>query len=79
MGSELELLTISCCRITVAKDQEGSMRSRARQMLDKSVSSMLSAIEIYNKPNFLYREELFTILIVNAWELFLKSKILIVF
>ncbi|MBT3375250.1 MAG: DUF3644 domain-containing protein [Lentisphaerae bacterium] len=52
------------------------MRSRARQMLDKSVSSMLSAIEIYNKPNFLYREETFSILAVNAWELLLKARIL---
>ena len=52
------------------------MRSRARQMLDKSISSMLSAIEIYNKPNFSYREETFSILAINAWELLIKSRIL---
>ena len=37
---------------------------------------MLSAIEIYNKPNFDYREETFAILAVNAWELLLKAKLL---
>lgn len=47
-----------------------------RSLLDKSVASMLSAIEIYNKPNFLYREDTFAILSVNAWELLLKAYIL---
>lgn len=47
-----------------------------RSLLDKSVSSMLSSIEIYNKPNFEYREETFAILAVNAWELLLKAKLL---
>lgn len=45
-------------------------------LLEKSVQAALSAIEIYNKPDFKYREESFTILLVNAWELLLKSKIL---
>lgn len=44
-----------------------------RSLLDKSIGSMLSAIEIYNKPNFQYREETFAILAVNAWELLLKA------
>lgn len=54
------------------------MRTNAtyRSLLDKSVSSMLSAIEIYNKPNFSYREETFAILSVNSWELLLKAKLL---
>lgn len=47
-----------------------------RDLLDKSISSMLSAIEIYNKPNFMYREELFAILSVNSWELLLKAYLL---
>jgi hypothetical protein len=47
-----------------------------RSLLDKSIASMLSAIEIYNKPNFAYREESFAILSVNAWELLLKAYIL---
>lgn len=33
-------------------------------------------MEIYNKPNLAYREETFSILALNAWELLLKSKIL---
>ena len=37
---------------------------------------MLYAIEIYNKPNFNYREETFAVLAVNAWELLLKAYIL---
>jgi len=47
-----------------------------RSLLDKSINSMLSAIEIYNKPNFSYREETFAILAVNAWELILKAVLL---
>ncbi len=47
-----------------------------RSLLDKSINSMLSAIEIYNKPNFSYREETFAILAVNAWELILKAHLL---
>ena len=37
---------------------------------------MLSAIEIYNKPDFKYREETFSVLCINAWELLLKAKLL---
>lgn len=37
---------------------------------------MISAIEIYNKPNFVYREDIFAILCVNAWELLLKAVLL---
>ena len=47
-----------------------------RALLDKSIDSMLSAIEIYNKPNFNYREEIFSVLAVNAWELLLKAYLL---
>ena len=47
-----------------------------RGLLDKPIASMLSAIEVYNKPNFQYREETFAILAVNAWELLLKAIIL---
>ena len=45
-------------------------------LIDKSIGSMLSAIEIYNKPDFKYREETFTILAINSWELLLKARIL---
>ena len=45
-------------------------------LLEKSVTCMLSAIEIYNKPNFGYREDVFAILSVNSWELLLKAVLL---
>lgn len=38
------------------------------------MAAMISAIEIYNKPDFKYREETFSILAINAWELLLKAK-----
>lgn len=44
-------------------------------MLEKSISACISAIEIYNKPNFQHREETFSILMTNAWELLLKAKL----
>lgn len=37
---------------------------------------MISAIDIYNKPNHQYREESFCILALNAWELLVKARIL---
>ena len=52
------------------------MKSRARALYDKSLAAILSSIEIYNKPDFEYREETFFILAVNAWELLLKARIL---
>jgi hypothetical protein len=50
--------------------------SKSRLLLNKSVQAALSAIELYNKPNFSYREESFCILMVNAWELLLKSRLI---
>ncbi len=50
------------------------MKSRAKELLDRSISAMASAVEIYNKPGFSYRNESFTILAINAWELLLKAK-----
>ncbi len=47
-----------------------------KPFIDKSVGAALSAIEIYNKPDFKYREETFAILMINAWELLLKGKII---
>jgi len=52
------------------------MKSRSLQLLDKAKSALVSAIEIYNKPDFAYREETFCILALNAWELLLKARIL---
>jgi hypothetical protein len=50
------------------------MKARSKQLLDRAIAAMLSAIEVYNKPNFAYRAESFTILAINAWELLLKAK-----
>jgi hypothetical protein len=53
-----------------------SNKTISEKLLDKAIAACMSAIEIYNKPDFSYREEIFAILIVNAWELLLKAKIL---
>ena len=52
------------------------MKSRSKLILEKSISAMLSAIEIYNKPDFKYREETFSVLCINSWELLLKARVL---
>jgi hypothetical protein len=44
--------------------------------LKTAEAAIISAIEIYNKPAFAYREETFAILALNAWELMLKAKLL---
>lgn len=50
--------------------------SRHKALLSKSIDACLAAIEIYNKPDFRYREEAFSILMINAWELLLKARII---
>lgn len=52
------------------------MKARYKHLLDHSVNASLSGIEIYNKPDFRDREQVFTVLIVVAWESLLKAKIL---
>lgn len=37
---------------------------------------MLAGIEVYNKPRFPYRDEAFSVLAINAWELLLKARLL---
>lgn len=37
-----------------------SRKARCQYILEKSVHAALSAIEIYNKPDFKYREESFS-------------------
>jgi hypothetical protein len=51
-------------------------RARAIGLIDRSIQACLAAIEIYNKPDFRYREEAFSMLMMNAWELLLKARIL---
>lgn len=52
------------------------MKSKSSELLNKSISAMIAAIEIYNKPDFPYRGETFSILAINSWELLLKAKYL---
>ncbi|MDQ7008699.1 MAG: DUF3644 domain-containing protein [Candidatus Gracilibacteria bacterium] len=47
----------------------------ADTLLKNSISAIFSAIEIHNKPNISYRYPTVTILILNSWELLLKSYI----
>ncbi|MBU0580340.1 MAG: DUF3644 domain-containing protein [Candidatus Margulisbacteria bacterium] len=51
-------------------------KSPAKNLLEKSIAAAISAIEIYNKPDFKYREETFSILLINAFELLFKAKLL---
>ena len=44
-----------------------------RALRSNSRAAILAAIEIYNKPQIEYRDECFTILLINAWELLLKA------
>lgn len=53
-----------------------SRLSRCARLLQNAEAALISAIEIYNKPAFAYREETFSILALNAWELLLKAKLL---
>ena len=48
-------------------------RGSYRRLLENSKAAIVGAIELYNKPNIEYRDEVFVVLLVNAWELFLKS------
>ena len=50
--------------------------ARSVRFLQKAEAALLSAIEVYNRPTFEYREETFAILALNAWELLIKAKLL---
>ncbi|NYG57109.1 hypothetical protein BJ980_000032 [Nocardioides daedukensis] len=43
------------------------------KLIENSFAAMLSAIEVYNKPQMTYRDEVTVMLVVNAWELALKA------
>lgn len=47
----------------------------ARKLVSNSMAAMLAAIEMYNKPQLMYRDEIVVILIVNSWELALKAEL----
>lgn len=48
--------------------------SLSRELAEKAVQAAIAAIEIYNKPDFRFREEAFSLLMTNSWELLLKAK-----
>lgn len=45
-------------------------------LVEKSRSACLAAIETYNRASVQYREETFAILMINAWELLLKARVM---
>lgn len=47
-----------------------------KKLVDKSVESILLAIELYNKPLITYRTDSVLVLIINSWESALKALIL---
>lgn len=53
------------------------MRKRKKNvvfsLLNASKSAIFSAVEIHNKPQFLYRYPTVSMLMINAWELLLKA------
>lgn len=51
------------------------MKSRSRKLAEHSINSALSAIEIYNKPDFRDREQIFCVLMTVAWEALLKARV----
>ena len=50
------------------------MKARSKELIDRAIAATIAAIEIYNKPDFRYREEAFAVLAINGWELLLKAK-----
>ena len=52
-----------------------SKPSKSTTMARCAASALLAAVEIYNKPTVEYREQTFALLIVNAWEVLLKARI----
>jgi hypothetical protein len=45
------------------------------KLFEKAVAAISSAVELYNKPGFKYRDESFALLALNAWELLLKARV----
>lgn len=48
-------------------------KALSQQLVRSSMSAMLAAIEIYNKPRIDHRDENCIVLLVNAWEMLLKA------
>jgi hypothetical protein len=47
-----------------------------QKLVKRSLDAFTLALEMYNRPSLSNRVEAFTIMMVNAWELFLKAEIL---
>ncbi len=45
-------------------------------VVEKSRAACVAAVETYNRASSPYREETFAILMINAWELLLKARIM---
>ncbi|HYF63027.1 MAG TPA: DUF3644 domain-containing protein [Herpetosiphonaceae bacterium] len=65
-----------CRKILGFAQPRREIKRRARAILEKSIAACVAAIDTYNKPDCSYREETFSILLVNAWELLLKARII---
>ena len=50
------------------------MNSHLTELINNAIAATVSAVEIYNKPDFRYRAETFCILAINGWELLFKAK-----
>ena len=48
--------------------------ARYKKLVEKVIEASLVAVEIYNKPKIQYREEIFSNLMPNAWEILLKVR-----
>ena len=52
------------------------MPRREVKMARCAGAALLAAVEIYNKPTVEYREQTFSILVTNAWEVLLKARLI---
>lgn len=58
---------------TARRGNLGAPYVSAKRLVENSMSALLGAVELYNKPTVTYRDEITVMLIVNAWELALKA------
>jgi hypothetical protein len=75
------ILVINCSALRYnasLKCQAYTMRNLRKKLLDQAIAAMIAAIEVYNKPDFKYRDESFAILAINAWELLIKARWLMI-
>lgn len=52
------------------------MKARCVTLAERSLNSVLSAIEIYNKPDFKDREQIFAVLLAIGWEVLVKARVI---